>query len=89
MKGFHTSNEHQSTTDDFEIAGDLADVLQPLASRARRDPSRQLQPKIFKTKRNPLIDVHQTDNEAVVKLKIKGRSPHMRHVSRTHRVKLD
>ena len=29
------------------------------------------------------------DNEAVVKMMIKGRSPTMRHVSRTHRVALD
>ena len=29
------------------------------------------------------------DNEAVIKTTIKGRSPKMRHVSRTHRVALD
>ena len=29
------------------------------------------------------------DNEAVIKMNIKGRSPTMRHVSRTHRVALD
>ena len=29
------------------------------------------------------------DNEAVIKMIIKGRSPTMRHVSRTHRVALD
>ena len=29
------------------------------------------------------------DNEAVIKMFIKGRSPTMRHVSRTHRVALD
>ena len=29
------------------------------------------------------------DNEAVIKMTIKGRSPTMRHVSRTHRVALD
>ena len=29
------------------------------------------------------------DNEAVIKMIIKGRSPTMRHVSRTHRVDLD
>ena len=29
------------------------------------------------------------DNEVVVKMIIKGRSPTMRHVSRTHRVALD
>ena len=29
------------------------------------------------------------DNEAVIKMIIRGRSPRMRHVSRTHRVALD
>ena len=29
------------------------------------------------------------DNEAVIKMTIKGRSPTMRHVSRKHRVALD
>ena len=29
------------------------------------------------------------DNEAVIKMIIKGRGPTMRHVSRTHRVALD
>ena len=29
------------------------------------------------------------DNEAVIKMTIKGRSPAMRHVARTHRVDLD
>ena len=29
------------------------------------------------------------DNEAVIKMTTKGRSPTMRHVSRTHRVALD
>ena len=29
------------------------------------------------------------DNEAVIKMIIKGRSPTMRHVSRTHRIALD
>ena len=29
------------------------------------------------------------DNEAVIKMIIKGRSPTMRHVSRTHRVAVD
>ena len=34
-------------------------------------------------------NVHSQDNEAVIKMIIKGRSPAMRHVSRTHRVALD
>ena len=35
-----------------------------------------------------LLDVFE-DNEAVIKMIIKGRSPTMRHVPRTHRVALD
>ena len=29
------------------------------------------------------------DNDAVIKMTIKGRSPQMRHVARTHRIDLD
>ena len=35
-----------------------------------------------------LLNVFE-DNEAVIKMIVKGRSPTMRHVSRTHRVALD
>ena len=35
-----------------------------------------------------VFDVFE-DNEAVIKMMIKGRSPTMRHVFRTHRVALD
>ena len=37
---------------------------------------------------NAMLHVFE-DNEAVIKMIIKGRSPTMRHVSRTHRVALD
>ena len=33
--------------------------------------------------------MHFEDNEAVIKMIMKGRSPTLRHVSRTHRVALD
>ena len=36
-----------------------------------------------------LCCIYLKDNEAVIKMIIKGRSPTMRHVSRTHRVTLD
>ena len=39
-------------------------------------------------RQEPLLYVFE-DNEAVVKMIIKGRSPTMRHDSRTHRVALD
>ena len=38
---------------------------------------------------NAHISFHFKDNDAVIKLIIKGRSPAMRHVSWTHRVDLD
>ena len=37
---------------------------------------------------NAMLHVFE-DNEAVIKMIIKGRSPTVRHVSRTHRVALD
>ena len=40
------------------------------------------------THSSPLLYVFE-DNEAVIKMILKGRSPSMRHVSRTHRVALD
>ena len=40
------------------------------------------------SRKEPLLYVFE-DNEAVIKMIIKGRSPTMRHVSRTHRVALD
>ena len=40
------------------------------------------------TRQEALLYVFE-DNEAVIKMIMKGRSPTMRHVSRTHRVALD
>ena len=40
------------------------------------------------SRREALLYVFE-DNEAVIKMIMKGRSPTMRHVSRTHRVALD
>ena len=42
---------------------------------------------IQSTRQEALLYVFE-DNEAVIKMIIKGRSPTMRHVSRTHRVAL-
>ena len=42
------------------------------------------------THSGPNAILHPSENnEAVIKMIIKGRSPAMRHVSRTHRVALD
>ena len=40
------------------------------------------------SRQEALLDVFE-DNEAVIKMITNGRSPTMRHVSRTHRVTLD
>ena len=45
-------------------------------------------PNVQSLNREALLCVFE-DNEAVIKMIIKGRSPTMRHVSRTHRVALD
>ena len=44
--------------------------------------------KVQSSRQEALLYVFE-DNEAVTKMMIKGRSPSMRHVSRTHRVALD
>ena len=41
------------------------------------------------SRQEALLYVFEKDNEAVMKMIIKGRSPTMRHVSRTQRVALD
>ena len=43
---------------------------------------------VHSSRKEALLYVFE-DNEAVIKMIIKGRSPTMRHVSRTHRVALD
>ncbi len=43
---------------------------------------------VSSSRREALLYVFE-DNEAVIKMIIEGRSPTMRHVSRTHRVALD
>ena len=66
----------------------LIDVLEPPANRPGGDPSRQLKPKPSKTMQESSHRVHLCifeENEAAIKMRIKDRRPHMRHVSRTHR----
>ena len=46
-------------------------------------------PSNFQSARQEALLYVFEDNEAVIKMVIKGRSPSMRHVSRTHRVSLD
>ena len=44
--------------------------------------------KVHSSRQEALLCIFE-DNEAVMKMIIKGRTPTMRHVSRTHRVALD
>ena len=74
-----------------------------LVRPSRRDPSRQLKPQTLKSTQESIDYVPPNvpessdrahlmmfeDTEAVIKMIIKGHSPHLRHVSRTHRVDLD
>ena len=57
------------------------------------NPTRQFcdsQSKTQRVTRKQKVDrLSEVDHEAVIKMIIKGRSPTMRHVSRTHRVALD
>ena len=46
-------------------------------------------PSNFQSSRQEALLYVFEDNEAVIKMILKGRSPTMRHVSRTHRVALD
>ena len=85
------------------LLGTVMHVSEPLASRARGDPSRQLKPETSQnsTKTTEYVPPHAQessnrvhvfifeDNEDVTKMIIKGRSPHMRYVSWTHRVNLE
>ena len=43
---------------------------------------------VHSSRKEALLKIFE-DNEAVIKMILKGRSPTMRHVSRTHRVALD
>ena len=81
----------------------MIDVLELPATRATGDPPRQWKSQTSQTSRETIDHVppnaqgssyrallsYFEDTEAVIKMIIKGRSPHMRHVLRTHRVHLD
>ena len=87
----------------LQLCDIVIDVLEPPSSRARGHPSRQLTSKTSQTAQESIDYVPPNaqesskrahmftfeDNEAVIKVIIKGKSPHMSHVLRTHRVNLD
>ena len=81
----------------------VIDVLELLVIRAEGDPSRQLATKTDNNSQESFdFDPPNApgssnraqlftfgNNDVVIKMVVKGRSPHMRHVSRPHRVNLD
>ena len=74
------------------LAVDSLDVLNPRNSQNNKINDLQdidlVPSNIQSASREALLYVFE-DNEAVIKMIMKGRSPTMRHVSRTHRVALD
>ena len=66
------------------------DVSETLVRPARRDPSRQLKPNTVKSIDHvPPNAPESSDRAHLLVFATKGSRPHMRHVSRTHRVNLD
>ena len=92
---FHSSpNQTNKTKDVREPWGNLLANTQPNMRKTNSNHAHQSQFDQYRSrsiKRNKFwsqCNVFE-DNEAVIKMTTKGRSPTMRHVSRTHRVALD
>ena len=94
---FHSSsNQTNKTKDVREPRENLSATHQ--SNMRKQIPTTNTNPDLTNIDHNPSSGTHSgsnamlyffEDNEAVIKILIKGRSPTMRHVSRTHRVALD
>ena len=94
---FHTApNQTNKTKDVREPRGNLSAILQ--SHKQKQIPTTNTNLDLTNIDHVPSSGTHSgsnamlyvfEDNEAVIKMTIKGRSPTMRHVSRTHRVALD
>ena len=94
---FHSSpNQTNNTRDDRESRGNLSAKTQP--NMRKQIPTMHTNLDLTDIDHVPSIVTHSgcnamlyvfEDNEAVIKMIIKGWSPTMRHVSRTHRVALN
>ena len=94
---FHSSpNQTNKTKDDRGSRGNLSAKIQP--HMRKQIPTTNTNPDLTNVDHVPSSATHSgsnavlyvfEDNEAVIKMIIKRRSPTMRHVSRTHRVALD
>ena len=78
----NTNQSHKEWGDPFVNKREVRSTLHTIQKR------KQPQGVINSSHPEALLYVFE-DNEAVIKMIIKGRSPTMRHVSRTHRVALD
>ena len=94
---FHSSpNQTNKTKDDREPRGTCRQNTQP--NMRKQSPTTHANLDLTNIDHVPSSGTHSglnamldvlEDNEAVIKMIITGRSPTMRHVSRTHRVALD
>ena len=94
---FHSSpNQTNKTKDAREPRGNLSAILEP--NMRKQIPTAHTNLDLINIDHVPSNGTHSgsnamlcvfEDNEAVIKMIIKGRSPTMRHMSRTHRVALD
>ena len=91
-------NTNQNHTEQGDLLKNKREVRSPLHTIYKRKQSQRVINDLNNVDFTPsdVQSSHQEallyvfeDNEAVIKLIIKGRSPTMRHVSRTHRVALD
>ena len=97
MDVFHSSpNQFNNTKDVREPRGNFSATLQ--SNMRKRIPTTNTNLDLINIHHVPSNGTHSgsnamlhvfEDNEAVIEMIIKGRSPTMRHVSRTHRVALD
>ena len=91
-------NTNQSHKEQGDLLMNRREVRSPLHTIQKRRQSQRMindldnvdfiPSNVQSSHQEPLLYVFE-DNEAVIKMIIKGRSPTMRHVSRIHRVALD
>ena len=97
IEAFHSSpNQANKTKDVREPRRNLSAT--PQSNMRKQIPTTNTNPDLTNIDHVPSSGTHSgsnamlyvfEDDEAVIKMIIKGRSPTMRHVSRTHRVALD
>ena len=82
---------HGNTNQSKQVQGDLSSSLTRKQILGKIDDLKNVDfvPSNANSSRKEAMLYIFEDNDAVIKMIIKGRSPTMRHVSRTHRVALD